>query len=834
MTIKYIRFKTMSYYSQFYFNELQDFSVDLFLRQSWVDPRLKYTHLEIEKLELGTKMMDFVWIPDTFFVNEKDASFHVVTVPNKLMFLHHDGSIFYSLRCVPFDIDTFVHKGLKISLTFSCYMKLLNFPLDTQNCPIRMENGYTKENVLLNWNSSSPLVVPDYIDVNFTCLEATLHLERNRGFYILQIFVPSILIVMLSWVSFWIDIDAVPARVSLGLMTVLTMTTHTSGTHAMLPRVSYVKAIDIWMATCISFVFGSLLEFAYINVMSRKLRRQQCSNNPTSVILNQVSKLTKQTTYLLNRWAVPSSLIMYKDFRERARKADKFSRVAFPDYSVDMYFRQTWEDPRLKFNHPGIVKLELDNKMISRVWVPDTYFSNEKEARFHDVTVPNRLLFIYNNGTVRYNGMFACLKTELLLVRSRGYYIVQIFVPSILVVVLSWVSFWIDIDAVPARISLGLLTVLAMTTQSSGVRATLPRVSYIKAIDIWMATCITFIFGSLLEFAYINVQNRKINGPKSPTSMVLAEVIQLGKYKQFNYPTIVASPIMQYRSFRDRARRVDKFSRIVFPVCFLDFSISIFLRQTWIDQRLNFTTISNISQLELDQKLIERVWVPDTYFSNEKRATFHYVTVPNKLLHLYRNGTVFYSKEIFIYLFIYFLFLLGGQFTCIKAEIHLNRNFGYYIVQIFVPSSLIVVLSWVSFWIDVDAVPARTSLGILTVLTMTTQTSGIHASLPRVSYVKAIDLWMAICMVFVFGALLEFAYVNVLSRRYRLYLHGKLNSSGNLPSTVMCSYVGNAKIMQRARLTDKISRVVFPLTFFIFNLVFWVYFLHWKEILSKE
>lgn len=298
-----------------------DFSVDLFLRQSWVDPRLKYTHSEIEKLELGTKMMDFVWIPDTFFVNEKDASFHVVTVPNKLMFLHHDGSIFYSLR---------------ISLTFSCYMKLLNFPLDTQNCPIRMESyGYTKENVLLNWNSSSPLVVPDYIglpqfslthyekdddchfmhgDVNFTCLEATLHLERNRGFYILQIFVPSILIVMLSWVSFWIDIDAVPARVSLGLMTVLTMTTHTSGTHAMLPRVSYVKAIDIWMATCISFVFGSLLEFAYINVMSRKLRRQQCSNNPTSVILNQV----------------PSSLIMYKDFRERARKADKFSRVAFP------------------------------------------------------------------------------------------------------------------------------------------------------------------------------------------------------------------------------------------------------------------------------------------------------------------------------------------------------------------------------------------------------------------------------------------------------------------------------------------------------------------------
>lgn len=64
--------------------------------------------------------------------------------------------------------------------------------------------------------------------------------------------------------------------------------------------------------------------------------------------------------------------------------------------------------------------------------------------------------------------------------REIGYYFIQTFVPSILIVVLSWVSFWIDIEAVPARISLGLLTVLTMTTQSSGVLSRMPRVSYIK------------------------------------------------------------------------------------------------------------------------------------------------------------------------------------------------------------------------------------------------------------------------------------------------------------------------------------------------------------------
>ncbi len=52
----------------------------------------------------------------------------------------------------------------------------------------------------------------------------------------------------------------------------------------------------------------------------------------------------------------------------------------------------------------------------------------------------------------------------------------QVYMPSIIVIVISWVSFWINIEAVPARVSIGLLTVLTMTTQSSGARGSLPKV----------------------------------------------------------------------------------------------------------------------------------------------------------------------------------------------------------------------------------------------------------------------------------------------------------------------------------------------------------------------
>lgn len=47
-----------------------------------------------------------------------------------------------------------------------------------------------------------------------------------------------------------------------------------------------------------------------------------------------------------------------------------------------------------------------------------------------------------------------------------------------------------------------------MTTQASSSRQSLPRVSYIKAIDIWMATCLVFVFAALLEFAIVNVLSR--------------------------------------------------------------------------------------------------------------------------------------------------------------------------------------------------------------------------------------------------------------------------------------------------------------------------------------
>ena len=65
-------------------------------------------------------------------------------------------------------------------------------------------------------------------------------------------------------------------------MTVLTMTTHSTAAKSQLPRVPYMKAIDVWMSTCLIFVFASLLEFAVIHVFLREEIRQKRRPNFTT------------------------------------------------------------------------------------------------------------------------------------------------------------------------------------------------------------------------------------------------------------------------------------------------------------------------------------------------------------------------------------------------------------------------------------------------------------------------------------------------------------------------------------------------------------------------
>lgn len=68
---------------------------------------------------------------------------------------------------------------------------------------------------------------------------------------------------------------------------------------------------------------------------------------------------------------------------------------------MDVFFRQTWMDNRLKFEGP-IEILRLNNLMVSKIWTPDTFFRNGKRSISHNMTTPNKLFRIMQNGTILY------------------------------------------------------------------------------------------------------------------------------------------------------------------------------------------------------------------------------------------------------------------------------------------------------------------------------------------------------------------------------------------------------------------------------------------------
>ncbi|KAK6741738.1 hypothetical protein RB195_009546 [Necator americanus] len=110
----------------------------------------------------------------------------------------------------------------------------------------------------------------------------------------------------------------------------------------------------------------------------------------------------------------------------------------------------------------------------------------------------------------------------------------------------------------------------------------------------------------------------------------------------------------------------------------------------------------------------------------------------------------------------------SGEYVRLYFEVLLVRNMGFYSMNIVIPSMLIVTISWVSFWLNREASPARVGLGVTTVLTMTTLITTTNNSMPKVSYIKGLDVFLNFCFVMVFASLVEYAVVSYMNKRIAL------------------------------------------------------------------
>ncbi|XP_072256813.1 gamma-aminobutyric acid receptor subunit alpha-6 isoform X1 [Pyxicephalus adspersus] len=301
-----------------------EYTMDVFFRQTWVDERLKFDG-PTEILRLNNLMVSKIWTPDTFFRNGKRSISHNMTTPNKLFRIMQNGTILYTMR---------------LTIKAECPMRLMNFPMDGHACPLKFGSyAYPKSEIVYTWKKgplysvevpeeSSSLLQYDLVGQTvssetmksntgeYIVMTVHFHLQRKMGYFVIQTYIPCIMTVILSQVSFWINKESVPARTVFGeysqqivlfylrrkigyyiihtyipcsmtvvlsqvvfwinkesvpartvagITTVLTMTTLSISARHSFPKVSYATAMDWFIAVCFAFVFSALIEFAAVN-----------------------------------------------------------------------------------------------------------------------------------------------------------------------------------------------------------------------------------------------------------------------------------------------------------------------------------------------------------------------------------------------------------------------------------------------------------------------------------------------------------------------------------------------------------------------------------------
>merc|ERR1712008_288643 len=87
--------------------------------------------------------------------------------------------------------------------------------------------------------------------------------------------------------------------------------------------------------------------------------------------------------------------------------------------------------------------------------------------------------------------------------RKMSFYIVTYYLPSGLFVVVSWISFLVNPEVIPGRMTLLVTIFLVLINIFNTIQTNSPKAEGLTAIEAWVIACIIFVFGALGEYTVI-------------------------------------------------------------------------------------------------------------------------------------------------------------------------------------------------------------------------------------------------------------------------------------------------------------------------------------------
>jgi len=285
------------------------YEIEFLMHQKWIDHRLAHNHTKGSHYALyALSQHNKVWKPDIFLV--KHGSHKAINPTEVSMRIFGNGTVVYTMRR---------------HLILNCEGDLPIFPFDSPMCDFNVESiSNTRDKMTFHWtgpnaiedgeetgsmalspvlkNHNAYLVHNEtlYCDENeewrgdYSCLKVRLHFTRDKWFYYTTVFMPGMILVTSSFVTFWIEWNAEPARVTLGVTTMLNFFTTSNKFRSKLPVVSNLTAMNLWDGVCMFFIYASFIEFILVNYLARWVQDpEQQKKKKENAILDNFLMATK-------------------------------------------------------------------------------------------------------------------------------------------------------------------------------------------------------------------------------------------------------------------------------------------------------------------------------------------------------------------------------------------------------------------------------------------------------------------------------------------------------------------------------------------------------------
>merc|ERR1712232_763689 len=151
-----------------------------------------------------------------------------------------------------------------------------------------------------------------------------------------------------------------------------------------------------------------------------------------------------------------------------------------------------------------------------------------------------------------------------------------------------------------------------------------------------------------------------------------------------------------------------------------------------------------------------------------------------------------------------------GSESLLVFKLHFRRDPTYYVMCHFIPACLFVMCSWLSFFVDRKAVPARATLVLVCLLSTVFRVQVLLQNIPPVPYPVVATNFINICIFFQVYAISGFAIGN-----YLFQVEQRLEAGRAAGKLYYCCLRRNGEMTLRAKHVDDVSRAVYPVAFAI-------------------